>query len=479
MKRTAMLLAILLALSASSCGGDTPAADTTAAPGADSTTPAVTEPAYQLPKADFGGREVQLFLGKDRSKLQATEETGDTLNDAIYARNRKVEEQYNCKFVYTVTPCNSSTWGTWYSTLESSIMAGDNSVDIAGGYSYRFAALSITSGLFQNLLDIPQINLDGAWWPGNISEAARIGSKLFMVQGNVDPAFYDCIYTLIFNKEMAESMKLDFYDIVKSGGWTFAKLQEVAKQATRDLDGNATLDDKDQWGYVTGDNMSIDGYNFAFDLDFVEYDKDGMPKLLPLSEKLADACNMMKEFTKKSQTALHCYEDQKQPIFNEGRALIMTNNLTDIQTMRDLEIDFGIIPYPKWDDKQEEYLSFSAGVDNAAGYCIPITADGELGGTILEALAYYGYEDIMPVYYEKVLKGKNTRDDESAEMLDLIFNNISFDFCQIYSYAFGDQKAPTMLMRMTIKNDTEIASTYEADKQLYEDTIASLIDALK
>ena len=64
-------------------------------------------------------------------------------------------------------------------------------------------------------------------------------------------------------------------------------------------------------------------------------------------------------------------------------------------------------------------------------------------------------------------------------MLDLIFNNISFDFCQIYSYAFGDQKAPTMLMRMTIKNDTEIASTYEADKQLYEDTIASLIDALK
>ena len=121
-----------------------------------------------------------------------------------------------------------------------------------------------------------------------------------------------------------------------------------------------------------------------------------MPKLMPLSEKLADACNMMKEFTKKSQTALHCLEEQKQP-----------------------------------------------------------------------------------VYYEKVLKGKNTRDDESAEMLDLIFNNISFDFCQIYSYAFGDQKAPTMLMRQTIKKDTEIASTYEADKQLYEDTIASLIDALK
>ena len=478
MKRTAMLLAILLALSASSCGGDAPAADTTAAPGADSTTPAVTEPAYQLPKADFGGREIRFFLGEERTRLHATEETGDTVNDAIYQRNRKVEELYNCKFDYTTMPCAPGTWSTWYSTLESSIMAGDNSVDIAGGYAYRFAALTVTSGMFQNLMDIPQINFDGAWWPGFVLDSARIGSKLFATYGNIDPMFYDLLYALIFNKEMAEDLNLDFYGLVDSGTWTFAKLQEVAKLATRDLDGNSTLDDKDQWGFVTGNNMSVDSFNNAFDLEFIEYDKDGMPKLLPLSEKVADACTMVKEFALKSQIAWYGLEADKQPIFNEGRGLIMTNSLKDIQTMRDLETDFGIIPYPKWDEKQENYYT-RASLGNAAAYCIPITSDGEVCGTILEALAYYGYEDMIPVYYEKALKGKNTRDDESIEMLDLIFSNVKYGFCDVYSYAFGDQKAPTMLMRMILKKDKEIASTYEADKQLYEDTIASLIDALK
>ena len=157
MKRTTSLLILmaLLAASAASCGGEATATDTTAAAEGD-TTPAVTdaavtEPVYELPKADFGGRDVQFYIGDTRSKIHVTEETGDLVNDAIYRRNRKVEEQYNCNFKYTVTPCAASTWSTWYSTLEASIMANDNSVDIAIGYAYRFSALSVTSGLFQNL----------------------------------------------------------------------------------------------------------------------------------------------------------------------------------------------------------------------------------------------------------------------------------------------------------------------------------------
>ena len=478
MKRTAMLLAILLALSASSCGGDAPS-DSTAAPGADSTEPALTAPVYPLPEADFGGREVNFFLGEEFSKLQVTEENGDIVNDAIYQRNRKVEEMYNCKFVYTLSPCTSSTWNTWFANLESSILAGDNAIDIAGGYAYRFAALSITSGLFQNLLDLPQLDMEKPWWPGNISEAACVGSKLFMVQGNIDPMFYDCIFTFVFNKDLAANLKLDFYDIVSSGAWTFDKLEEVAKLGTRDLDGNSTLDEKDQWGFATGQYVPVDGFNFSFDLDFVEYDKDGMPSLLPLSEKLTDACTRMKEFLKKSNTAQHCDEEIKKQMFKDGRALLISGDLSEIQALRDLETDFGIIPYPKWDAKQAEYLTYSAGVDSATGYCIPVTADGEIGATLLEALACIGYHEIMPTYYEKVLKGKNTRDDESAAMLDVIFNNISFDFTQIYSFAFGDEKAPSMLMRTTINNDKEIASAFAADEQMYKDTIAKLIDALK
>ena len=476
MRKLYFFLAALLMLNAVSCGSSDTTTETILTDGTDE--PAVTEPTYDLPEADFGGEEVQFFLGEEFSKLQAAEENGDTVNDSIYLRNRKVEEMYNCKFVYNLNPCSSSTWNTWYASLESSIMAGDDSIDIAGGYAYRFAALSITSGLFLNILDIPEIDMSKPWWPGNISEAACVGSKLFMVQGNVDPMFYDCIFTLIFNKELANSLQLDMYGIVDDGKWTIDKLEEVAKLATADLDGNGALDDKDQWGFATGQYVPVDAFNFAFDLEFVSYDQDGIPSLLPLSEKLTDACTRMKDFLLNSNTAQHCDEEIKKQMFKDGRALIVTSDLGEIQSLRDLETNFGIIPYPKWDENQEQYLSFSAGVDSATGYCIPLTADGALGGTILEALACYGYHDIMPVYYEKVLKGKNTRDDESAVMLDLIFNNISFDFTQIYSFAFGDEKAPSMLMRTTINNNKDITSAFAADKQMYIKTIEKLVEAL-
>ena len=480
MKRIVFALASIIALSAISCSSTpTQTATDTTDSHTDISSELITENSIPLPEIDFQESNIQFYIASDRTKMICEKETGDTIEDAVYRRNRKIEERFNCKFAYNANPCNSETWGEWYSTLESSIMAGDNSVDIAGGYAYRFSALTLTSGLFQNLLDLPQMNMSQPWWPGNITEAACVGSKLFMAQGNIDPAFYDRIYALVFNKEMAKSLQLDFYGLVNNGDWTFDKLQEVAALAVHDIDGNSSYDDKDQWGFVTGNNMSIDAFNFAFDIDFVEYDKDGIPSLLPLSEKLSDACIQMKNFTQTSGTVWYCLEDEKQIIFNEDRALLMTNNIMDIQTMRSLETDFGIIPYPKWDEQQDEYLSFSAGVDTAVSYAIPITADGEKNSIILEALAYYGYNDILPEYYEIALKGKSIRDDESEQMLDLIFNNISFDFCQLYSYAFGDQKAPTMLMRMTIKLDKEITSMYNSDKKLYEKTIAMLIDSLE
>ena len=82
--------------------------------------------------------------------------------------------------------------------------------------------------------------------------------------------------------------------------------------------------------------------------------------------------------------------------------------------------------------------------------------------------------------YEQTLKGKTVRDSESAEMLDLIFSTISYDFTQIYSYNFGDQKAPTMLLRMTLKNGgAGIASAWAKDEEMYKTTMAKLIETLK
>ncbi|MBO5219310.1 MAG: hypothetical protein J6C52_07765 [Clostridia bacterium] len=330
---------------------------------------------------------------------------------------------------------------------------------------------------------MPQIKFDQPWWIGDLQEAAAIGDKLYICTGNIDPGFYNRIYALVFNKELAKTSGAgDFYALVRNGKWTFDALQSAAKTATVDINGDSQMDDKDQYGLILNSYMSVDSFNNAFDIKFVENDKDGLPTLLPLSEHFTDAATALREFARRSGNVHYVTESDlpgpQYTMFEEGRGLMLTSSLGNLQKMRGFELDFGILPYPKWDEAQKDYISYAA-TDPVAGYCVPVTADAELAGCLLEALAYYGWEDVYPEYYERALKGKNTRDDESAEMLDLIFDNLRFGFIQTYTHGIGEGNSPSMMLRNTIQNDIDIASEWAAKEELNKQKIQEFIDALK
>ncbi len=75
-----------------------------------------------------------------------------------------------------------------------------------------------------------------------------------------------------------------------------------------------------------------------------------------------------------------------------------------IEELREMETDFGIIPYPKYDENQSSY---------ATRLCyymptvVPITIKGERldrAGVMLEALACEYASNVVPAYYEIALK---------------------------------------------------------------------------
>lgn len=47
---------------------------------------------------------------------------------------------------------------------------------------------------------------------------------------------------------------------------------------------------------------------------------------------------------------------------------------------------------------------------------------------LLEAMCFYSQENIVPTYKQVVVQTKTTRDEESIEMLDYVFDGISFDY---------------------------------------------------
>ena len=114
-------------------------------------------------------------------------------------------------------------------------------------------------------------------------------------------------------------------------------------------------------------------------------------------------------------------------MFSEGKALFMDMSFFFIEELREMETDFGIIPYPKYDENQSSYATRLCYYMPAV---VPITITGERldrAGVMLEALACEYASNVVPAYYEIALKTKAARDEESQGMLDIIFNNRVID----------------------------------------------------
>jgi len=134
--------------------------------------------------------------------------------------------------------------------------------------------------------------------------------------------------------------------------------------------------------------------------------------------------------------------------------------------LRDMEDDYGILPMPKYNEQQESYHSF-LNAWNSSFIGVPLHADVDKAGFVMEAMAYASYEMVRPSIYEIALKTKVTRDSESARAIDIIIESSYMDLNGIYN--FGNS---TEIVRRAIFEKTPLVSAYEAA----EGSIASAIE---
>ena len=122
-----------------------------------------------------------------------------------------------------------------------------------------------------------------------------------------------------------------------------------------------------------------------------------------------------------------------------------------------MEDDYGILPLPKVDEEQDDYISM---LHQAARFmALPVNCQKtDAVCAVLEEMAYIGHSELLPTYYETVLKEKYARDEESARMLDLIHANVRADIAYIFASDFGDVcYIPRSLMK---DGSVDFASAY-------------------
>lgn len=474
MKRnlTALTLALLLALTGVGCGEEGVSENTTA--GNDGTTsPSGEESIYDsLPTGDYGGAEFNILNHSytyAEYRLDAESQTGETFNDTVYNRTREVEERLKVK----IKVRDMDYWSEdAQSEIMNLVMAGDDVYDCCFlGAAGNMTA--ITGGIYLDLSSVKEFDFTKPWWDKKSVSYYEMGGKVYTALNEATMNIHDQMWATFFNKQIAEELKLEnIYDLVKDGKWTLDKMAEFIEIAANDLDGDGTLGENDRWGMMTNQKSSF-GLLHGANARVIDK-KNGVPTFMELDDHLLGALEKVRKIFSlegtMNQSALG-YDCNKG--FSNGNSLLLIEVIGNAAKLRGMDVDFGIIPHPKYDEAQDGYVAYHSPAAN--GVCIPKTcSDVSRAGTVIEVMSALGYKYVRPAYYDVVLNGKTVRDDESSEMLDIIFDNVETDYAQMYKWAGFDS---TMISVMTTSVD--IASTFDSNRKAVEAAISEFLENIK
>ena len=475
MKRQISALLILTAL-LTSCGSAGSAGDTTT-DDASVTTPEETSAPDRLDELgehDFGGKKYTILDANDHPdwhvNIHGDTQTGDIVNDALFERDLAIEDRFKVEIGYIqMTNAKSGT-----DSLKKGVLAGDDEYTmcistILGGT----LGTIVSDGVLANLCDNDYLSLDSEWWSKLFYQNLRLGGKLYFTTGDISPTMYQMAQCLYFNTRLAKDYKIDadeICDLVRGGEWTLDELISRTKGLNQDLNDDGIMDPADDFfGLAINCNSSNnDLKSFAVDAGVSpsKLSADGNSiKIDLLNERTLTVLEKVKNLAFENNK----FDDQWVYInkaFKEGRAIFMYHMTESAQNfLRDMTDDYMVLPMPKGDVDQDDYHTYvNCWAD--AFVAIPTTADPEFAGVITEALAYYSWKHIRPKAYELTYKLKTSRDENSAEMLDIVFNTLCLDFNYIYNFG-GTYSSLTKVASGTAQLASEMAANSEkADAEI-------------
>jgi len=489
-KKISMLLCVLMVLTTvASCGDssgdsgtDTKKSDAAVTNAEGNPEDGLTEEQPpRLPDKNYNGEE---FVILDRfvpgtawdwgnRDIYAEELTGEGINDAVYTRNLNVEDKYNVRITeYGVDI------GQMITTLRNVVQAGDTSYDLVAP-NFEVGIQAAQAHLLYDLKEMEHINLGASYWNQKMMENTSIAGRVFYAIGDISIMANDGTWIMMFNKQAVEDNGIeDLYSLVRDGKWTIDKFYELCGSFSRDLDGNGTYNDDDIYGLVTS-NDTIQGLLYSTGFKIIEKDKDDIPLIAPLAERTITVIEKILKIMHEDNIVYNNSVSGRdhlrgQAVFEAGRGLFYAEVMQCVIRLREMEIDFGVLPFPKYDETQKEYTTF---IHPWASSTIAIpwsTGDLERSQIILEEMAYQSQKYLTPAYYDQALKFKAMRDEESSEMLDIILAGRMSDIGYIsnlgglYSGIVGQVSA----------NKSDIASYYTKMEKAAQKALDKMVTAV-
>ena len=469
---TALLLMAFLTSQTFSCGGAETPDETNDVTGT-VTEAETTDPLLPKETADFGEKKFTIITTSALSYIYAEEQTGSAVDDAMYERDRRTEEILNVKIAYHDA---GSTIKELFPAVNASVMAGDHDYDLIVSHVNWDLNSYVSNNIVLDWNTVPHVDFDKVYWNKNIINSLSINGKSPYAASDI---FVGDTVFLLLNKKLAEEMKVgSLYDYVYDGKWTWDLLAKISADISGDVDGNGEMNERDRYGVVA--NVSGSAWmlrNIPGSCGQMIYTngKNGL--------ELTVNNEQTQSVLEKSVALFHggggyILKEESREIadkvahFNRGTFLTyFVSAHTSASAYNNLDFDYGVLPLPKYDEKQASYKALSW----SHNLMIPSTADAEMSGMVSEWLSYYGHKLVRPKFYDTLLSVRFAQDEETIDMLDLIYANIDYDpgmnFKSANFYGYFDQ--------MVINGTSDFASFYQSSLASEENYLKTLNESFE
>lgn len=395
-----------------------------------------------LEKRDYGGKIFRILSREDTKYEFEGNSTGSIVEQKTLERNLTIQDRFNVSIEMITRPGAWSNQQTFITYVQNNIMSGadsDSQINMVSTHAGYIGSM-VLSGYATDLRELPNLDLTREWWEPNFYNNASINDKTYFAIGDINLTLYERIEVVLFNKELAESHGIqDLYATALDGKWTFATLYQIAKDfggskvsgeelyavamnchATRSLVNSWNISYTQKNGdtgryelYLSGNQKLYDGYNRFYNLMY------GTVSHNP--------------FTDSSELGTQA------PMFAKNQVLFWFQYLqaTDELKKLNMSTEYGILPYPLWDEAQYDSVGYISSVaDNHNGIFVPsnLTQDDyDMTGMIIEALCMYSRSSVVDAYYEQNIKYRTVLDPRVVQVLDIVRQGLRFTFAQAWS----------------------------------------------
>ena len=388
----------------------------------------------------------------------------EPVNDAVYTRNRMLEDDLKITFkaVASQSPIGM---------IRKTGFVGDDEFDLITDEMNQMFSQTL-SGYYYNWRKLSHYVPEDPWWDSNADEALSIGNVVFLAVSDASMKAASNARFLYINKHICDLYGMTVpYDSVKNGTWTMDAFIAMVQTVSEDLNGDGVMDGHDRYGLLSETSTF---FISGCDVPFTTKDEDGNLTVSFVSERTSNIIDKVADLMSDKTHLLsfaaaakgqdttgykHIFEFGRS-LFADDHFLFVQNGADDSDCFVDMKSEYGILPNPKYDVYQESYWHL---VDPyTCAWAMPSTVeDPEKVAAIMAYWSYLSSNTVVDAFYEITLRYKRLNSEEDSEMLDLIRKTMRYEISTLDDIGVSS-------VITSVSKGSGLASAYQKKKNYIE-----------